>query len=92
MDYIFHEENGTPNRCTVVGVLNEQTKTLNVGIARCSKKDNFQRKKGRTIARGRALKNPFITFENVNTDLKTNDFIDILKNEDVISSFKSNFR
>lgn len=52
-------------RVTICGVIREDNVFVNVylsiGIARCSEKDNFNKKKGRTIAKGRAYKNSIVT-------------------------------
>lgn len=57
--YFYHSrfEGHRKPRLTLCAVENDDG-ILNIGIARCSVKDNFSRKKGRTIAYGRAVKNP----------------------------------
>jgi len=54
--YVYHSPfNGNHKpRVTVIGLLNENTGRLDVGIARCSKEDMFSRQKGRIIAEDRA--------------------------------------
>lgn len=42
---------------TIAGVFNEEQQTMNIGIAECCKYDNFSKKIGRDISRGRAQKN-----------------------------------
>jgi hypothetical protein len=43
-------------RATFAGIV--EGKTISIGVSVCSTKDNFQKKLGRTIAEGRARKNP----------------------------------
>lgn len=51
-------------RVTICGIFtkDEGTPCLKIGVARCSQKDNFSRKKGRLIAEGRANKRPAILY------------------------------
>lgn len=49
--YTLHSKPGSPVRVTVVGKYQDGTLTL--AVARCSKDDSFNRKKGRLIAKGR---------------------------------------
>lgn len=53
--YYYGKKNG--KRVCLAGVPNED-RSLHIGIAECSKKDNFNKKLGRKIAEGRALKKP----------------------------------
>jgi hypothetical protein len=48
-------------RCTFAGVIDGQY--IRVGIARCSRKDHFQKRLGRAIAEGRAKKTPVFQIE-----------------------------
>jgi hypothetical protein len=52
--YIFYSDPNMKNRVTVVG--RHDGKKFSVAVARCSKKDHFVRKVGRTIAEGRLNK------------------------------------
>ncbi len=56
----FHSkfEKGEP-RVTVAGIVTDNT--LKIGLARCSRNDQFARKKGREIARTRADEQPMVT-------------------------------
>lgn len=46
-------------RYTLIGLVDDTTPTtMQIGIATCSEKDQYNRKRGLLIARGRASKNP----------------------------------
>lgn len=57
---IFHFHVNPPSkdekRATFTGIITDTD--LNIGIATCSKKDQFSRKKGRVISTGRAVSKP----------------------------------
>lgn len=67
MDYLFHTPyNKAKNsrRLTVAGTFNETTNQLSIGISVCAPNDQFERKRGTAIAKGRSMsKNPFSTIE-----------------------------
>lgn len=77
MKYVYHSPfNGNHKpRVTVVGLLNEDTGRLNIGIARCSKEDMFSRKVGREIAKHRAI-NSERKRETVKVDEKSKEEMD----------------
>ena len=52
--YFYKNNNKTGRRQTIAGIVNEAEHTLSVGVAECSKKDQFVKAKGRKIATGRA--------------------------------------
>ena len=59
-------------RYTVCSVLNDETRTLAFGIARCSPKDAFSKKIGRELSYERAIKNPICEIQ-VPDNLKISD-------------------
>ena len=65
-------------RVVVVGTHSEGM--LNIAVARCSKKDNFIKKKGRMIAEGRLLKGKFFKTIPLET-LSTTEFIRIAQEQ-----------
>ncbi len=69
-DVIYH-------RSAVAGVLINGT--LYSGIARCSKKDQFIKIKGRTIAKSRAILEPVKSIKLENPDKLTETFIENAK-------------
>ncbi len=58
--FYFYTPPSEQRRITVCGVIDEETQELNIGYTVCSPKDSFTRKRGRTIARGRAKANPIV--------------------------------
>lgn len=48
-------------RYTICGSLDYDTNLLSFGVARCSGKDVYNKKIGRRISEGRALKTPIVT-------------------------------
>jgi hypothetical protein len=54
-------------RYTIIGLVNDDApNTLDIGLATCSEKDQYNRKRGLLIARGRAAKNPTGRFTTPN--------------------------
>jgi hypothetical protein len=51
----------TDRRFTVCGIINGDT--INIGASLCSPKDNFNKKLGRKIARGRATSKPIMSIK-----------------------------
>ena len=77
--YVFHSKTTTPNRNERVTFVGEfENGLLKIASSRCSKKDQFNRKKGRTIAEGRLLKNKLI-FQKEMTDCSGANFLDITR-------------
>ena len=71
--YIYHSPHTESPRVTVVGELLENF--LYVAVARCSEKDRFSRKIGRTIAIGRLKKEIYYEiFSDVPENLKSEAF------------------
>lgn len=60
METIIHGKTQKGKRFTVVGIYDRLSREIRFGIALCGPKDNFSKRLGRVIARGRALKNPTI--------------------------------
>jgi hypothetical protein len=61
MKTIHHGETIEGNRFTVVGIYNKEVANeIKFGIALCGPLDCFSKKIGRSIAEGRALKNPIL--------------------------------
>jgi len=57
--YVKLQTKKAERRYTVVGLVpDEEPTTLQIGISACSEKDQFNRKKGLLIARGRVQKKP----------------------------------
>lgn len=59
-------------RYTVCSILDDETRTLTFGIARCSSKDAFSKKIGRDLSYERAIKNPVCKIQ-VPENLKISD-------------------
>lgn len=59
--YMHPVVNGT--RFTVCGIYNAETADMKIGIARCSGKDQFNKKIGRMISEGRANKSASHAFQ-----------------------------
>lgn len=47
-------------RLTICGYYNSDENTISFGVSRCSEKDTFNKKKGRELAKYRAISNPYI--------------------------------
>ena len=57
----FHKRNvGKVRSFTLASIYDTDTNTISIGMALCGLKDSFNKKIGRTIAEGRARKNPLI--------------------------------
>lgn len=69
--FYFYTPPSEERRITVCGVVDENTRELNIGYTVCSPKDPFTRKRGRTIARGRAKTHPAakVSINNLNEPL-----------------------
>ena len=77
--YTFYSKQSTKNRnerATFVGDFSEGI--LKISVARCSKKDQFARHKGRQIAEGRFYKNKFV-FTKEMPSCTSKEFVDIAK-------------
>lgn len=57
-------------RTTVVGLYDEETLSMTIAATTCCPKDQFEKKIGKKIATGKAMKNPSIVIENIG-DSKT---------------------
>jgi hypothetical protein len=68
----YYSPHNTSCRVTVVGEHNDGV--LNIAVARCSKKDNFNKKIGRNIAEGRLAKKQ-IYFKTSIQYCTTSDFL-----------------
>jgi hypothetical protein len=55
--------NDQGNRFSFAGVVDKGTNTINIGVAKCSKKDSFSKMSGRCISEGRAIKKPIAVIE-----------------------------
>ena len=70
----------------MVGYINKEKNLLQIGISECSEKDQFNRKLGRKIAKGRSQKNPITS---INIENKTQkeildsmyEFLDLMLNK-----------
>ena len=71
---IFHSQPNSPTgkRATIVGIVDDNKTRIDIGVALCSEKDNFQRKLGRIIAerRARNLKSRYISLNVAQRDWK----------------------
>lgn len=56
MNFTFHSKPDSIIRSTIVGRYNQDTNEVCIAASRCSKSDQFNKAKGRTIANGRLLK------------------------------------
>jgi hypothetical protein len=65
-EYYFHTKS-TP-RTTICGILNTASMTFDVAIAQCGKKDQFERKIGRQISKGRVQAGKIACTLKVNAD------------------------
>jgi hypothetical protein len=79
----FHDKNNKKFKVvTVAGIYVPESGVVHIGVSRCSKKDNWNRKLGNKIAFGRALKNPefyFVVEQNSNKKKVVNEFIENAK-------------
>jgi hypothetical protein len=76
MIYVFHSGRlDKGSRVTVVGVFSNEV--LKIAVSRCSKRDNFSRKQGRTIASGRLIKEKYALLLNSKLPPSNSDFIDV---------------
>ncbi len=75
MKKLFYHSPFTGNhqpRLTFCALIDEaRPEEIKVGVARCSKNDQFSKKKGRMIAEGRAAKVPFVLFANPERTVST---------------------
>lgn len=77
--YVFHSKQTTPNRNERVTFVGEfENGLLKIASARCSKRDQFNRKKGRKIAEGRLLKDK-IVFKQEMVECSPTNFLDITR-------------
>ena len=77
--FTFYSKQSTNNRnerATFVGDFAEGM--LKISVARCSKKDQFARKKGFKIAEGRFLKNKFVFVQEMPV-CTAKEFVEIAK-------------
>lgn len=70
---------GTQRRRTIAGVIDKDNGVLRIGISECSNKDMFEKKKGRMIAKGRALSRHAQLVELDSTKLLTTQFVELAK-------------
>lgn len=63
MKTTHHGEITDGRRFTVVGLYSKAAKEIAFGVSICNSKDHFAKKIGRSIAEGRAIKNPTILKE-----------------------------
>ncbi len=75
--YRYYSNPTVPNRVTVVG--NYSNGVLSVSASRCSNKDQFMRKRGRTIAESRLEKGKTILSVEIE-DFSIKNFIEIARN------------
>jgi len=73
--FYSNPQEGT-ERVSVVGEHSEGV--LKIAVSKCSKKDNFYRKKGRAIAEGRLNKGKLFTTINA-TSMNVKTFVEIAK-------------
>ena len=52
--FFYPEVKSNGRRATIAGIIDDSNNQLRIGIAECSPKDQFTKKKGRMIAAGRA--------------------------------------
>lgn len=55
------------NQMFTVAIVPSDDRTVNVGVAVCNKKDQFNKKIGRMVSHGRALKCPVLQFSDGDT-------------------------
>lgn len=60
--HINPPQKGAP-KVSFSGVVEENTNLLSIGLSKCSKNDQFDRKKGRLISTGRAIKSPVMRID-----------------------------
>lgn len=56
--YTTSKEKKGESKICVAGVIDPETKTVKIGLAKCSPNDKFNKKKAQLMASGRAEKNP----------------------------------
>jgi len=66
-------------KCRVTVVAETMNNFLFVSVARCSEKDRFVRKIGRSIAEGRLYKGIYFKVHPINGDFTLSNFIDVAK-------------
>lgn len=56
--FVFHSELKTSNdkRSTIVGIVDEQSSHIDIGVSVCGPNDQYHKKLGKIIAEGRAQK------------------------------------
>jgi hypothetical protein len=62
-------------KATFTGIVHENNNLMTVGIANCSIKDQFCRRKGRLVSQGRAAKTPIFMIDI--EAVETKDFSDL---------------
>jgi|SRR3990167_7804503 len=58
----FYYTYSRKHKLSVVGYVNKKENNFQIGISKCSDKDEYNKKFGREIAKGRSIKNPFSIF------------------------------
>jgi hypothetical protein len=66
-------------RVTVVGEYDVKDHALKIAVARCGRKDNFIKKKGRAIAEGRLVKNKLYYTYDVTKAPKSEEFVSLAR-------------
>ncbi len=64
----FYYTYSREHKLSVVGYINKKENKFQIGISQCSDKDEYNKKIGREIAKGRAIKKPLIVSNLDNKD------------------------
>lgn len=77
--FFYPVQVGSNRRRTIAGIIDEKDGTLRIGISECSHKDMFEKKKGRMIAKGRALSKHAQIIELDHTKTPPIQFVELAK-------------
>jgi hypothetical protein len=75
--YIYETAKKSKRRLSIAAFISENQ--LCIGVAQCSKKDQFNKKIGRAIAEGRALKHPTIKVQLEKPIIDAKELIQLIR-------------
>ena len=77
--FFYPTVTGQQRRRTIAGVVDTTNNVIRIGQSECSNKDMFEKKKGRTIAKGRALSTKATVYPLIGSEKPAIQFISIAK-------------